>query len=338
MPGEVPQIVGLLLVPDFALMSYACVVEPLRAANLIAGRELFRWVHIATRQNTVTASCGATVPCDATIRDVEKLDLLLVCAGGEPATFNDNATFAWLRRLAVSGTRVGGVSGGPFILVKAGIMDGIQMTIHWRHALPLLEAHPNILLTRSLFIIDRNRLTCAGGTAALDMMHALIAERHGAELARNVSDWFLHTEIRSANGAQRASAAERYGVYNTSLIAAIELMERHAGRPLRRNEVAQRIGISTRQLDRLFATKLKRSFQNHYRDIRLERSRDLLHQSSARITEIAVACGFSSASHFTRVYRESYGATPSMDRNASKEPRGKGRRSITAPASKQIPI
>lgn len=308
-----PETVGVLLVPGFALMSYACVVEPLRAANLISGRELYRVLNIS-RNQTAIASGGAVVPCDVKFGDAKKLDLLLVCAGGDPSTFNDRTAFAWLRRLAVGGTRIGGVSGGPFILAKAGIMDGIQMTIHWQHAPAVLEAYPNILLTRSLFIIDRNRLTCAGGTAPLDMMHALIAERHGAELARKVSDWFLHTEIRPAKGAQRASLVERYGVHDARLIAALEIMERNPGEPLRRSETARRVGISIRQLDRLFAAKLKRSHQAHYRQIRLERSRELLHRSTATITEIAVACGFSSASHFVRVYRANYGITPSADR------------------------
>jgi transcriptional regulator GlxA family with amidase domain len=184
--AERPEVVGLLLVPGFALMSYACVVEPLRAANLLAGRELYRWVHISVRDPVATASCGATVPCAAKITDVGRLDLLLVCAGGDPAAFNDRTTFAALRRLAARSTRIGGVSGGPFILARAGVMDGAQMTIHWQHAPALVEAYPHILVTRSLFIVDRDRVTCAGGTAPLDMMHALIAERHGAELARKV--------------------------------------------------------------------------------------------------------------------------------------------------------
>jgi transcriptional regulator GlxA family with amidase domain len=308
------ETVGILLVPGFALMSYACVVEPLRAANLISGHELYRVVHIST-EPSVIASCGAEISCQTRIKDARKLDLLLVCAGGDPASFNDKGTFAWLRRLAAEGARIGGISGGPFILANAGIMDGVQMTIHWQHSRAILELHPNILLTRSLFIIDRNRLTCAGGTAPLDMMHALIAERHGAELARKVSDWFLHTEIRPATGAQRASLVERYGVHNKPLIGALELIERHIGHPpLERGEVARRVGISTRQLDRLFATHLKRSYQTHYRQVRLERSRELILRSSASIIQIAVACGFSSASHFTRAYRESYGLTPSADR------------------------
>jgi transcriptional regulator GlxA family with amidase domain len=314
---ERPHVVGVLLVPGFALMSYACVVEPLRAANLISGRELYRLVHIGAHR-TVTASCGAVVSCNAKVGAAEKLDLLLVCAGGDPAAFDDRATLAWLRRLAVGGTRIGGVSGGPFILAKAGILDGVQMTIHWQHAPAVLEAYPNILLNRSLFIIDRNRLTCAGGTAPLDMMHALIAERYGADLAREVSDWFLHTEIRPAQGAQRASLVERYHVHDKRLVAALELMERHPGAPLRRNDTARRVGLSTRQLDRLFADKLHCSYQNHYLRIRLERSRELLRQSPATITEIAVACGFSNASHFTRAYRANYGTTPSADRKSSK--------------------
>jgi len=312
--AKAPQVVGLLLVPDFALMSYASVVEPLRAANLISGTELYRWVHISTQHPAVNASSGALVPCPAKVGYAGRLDLLLVCAGGDPAAFDDSATFAWLRRLARRGVRIGGVSGGPFILAKAGIMNGIQMTIHWQHAQAVREAHPDVLLTRSLFIIDRNRLTCAGGTAPLDMMHALIAERHGADLARKVSDWFLHTEIRPPQGAQRASLVERYGVNDAQLIAALELMERHPGEPLRRGDIARRIGISTRQLDRLFATKLRLSCLGHYRRIRLERSRELLRHSTATITEIALACGFSSASHFTRTYREAYRTTPSADR------------------------
>ena len=299
-------------------MSYACVVEPLRAANLLSGHELYRVVHIST-ELSVTASCGATISCERRIKDVGKLDFLLVCAGGDPASFADKRTFAWLRRLAAEGARIGGISGGPLILANAGIMDGVQMTIHWQHAPAVLELHPNILLARSLFIIDRNRLTCAGGTAPLDMMHALIAERHGADLARKVSDWFLHTEIRPAKGAQRASLVERYSVHNKPLISALELIERHTGDPpLERSEVARRVGISTRQLDRLFATHLKRSYQTHYRQVRLERSRELLLRSSASIIQIAVACGFSSASHFTRVYRENYGLTPSADRQKRK--------------------
>lgn len=309
-----PQLVGLLLVPGFALMSYASVVEPLRAANLLAGKELYRWAHITPGPSVVPASCGATVPCTAKIGSRLKLDLLFVCAGGNPASFRDKQTLQWLRALAARGVRIGGVSGGPVILARAGIMDGYHMTVHWEHAPVVSESFPNVLLTRSIYIIDRTRLTCAGGTAPLDMMHALIAEAHGPELARRVSDWFMHTDIRPAETAQRSSLAERYGVHDPRLLTVLELMESHLGLPLRRSEVARRVGLSTRQLDRLFSDKLKQSFAIQYRELRLRRARDLLRQSTATITDIALGCGFSSSSHFCNAYRTMFGVTPARER------------------------
>lgn len=316
MPSE-PQRVGLLLVPGFALMSYACVVEPLRAANLLAGQQLYDWLHISTGSGSVMASCGAAVPCPARVGDRMKIDFLLVCAGGNPASFGDQPTLKWIRKLAGRGARIGGVSGGPLILAKAGIMDGHHMTVHWEHAPIVAESFPNIMLTRSLYIVDRNRLTCAGGTAPLDMMHALIAERHGAGLARRVSDWFLHTDIRPAQSSQRASLVERYSVHDARLVAALEIMESHLSEPLRRRETAKRIGLSARQLDRLFGEKLKATYALHYRRVRLARARELLRQSAISISEIAIACGFSSASHFGRAYRSAYGRTPATERRTS---------------------
>jgi len=309
-----PETVGFLLIPGFALMSYASAVEPLRAANLFAGRELYRWVHVAHAAPVVEASCGAAVPCAAKVGDQLDLDLLLVCAGGNPATFSHAGTFAWLRRLAQKGVALGGVSGGPFILARAGVMAGHTMTIHWEHAPALAESFPDLLLTRSLYIIDRNRLTCAGGVAPLDMMHALIAERHGSALATQVSDWFLHTEIRPAGGPQRSSLIERYGVHRRELVAALELMETNMSEPLDRAAVARRVGLSVRQLDRLFASEMGASFLEHYRRIRLERARELLRHSTLSVTEIGLATGFASASHFARSYRKSFGATPGSAR------------------------
>ena len=309
-----PEVVGFLLIPGFALMSYASAVEPLRAANLFAGRELYRWVHIAHASPVVASSSGATVPCPARVGDEIDLDLVLVCAGGNPAAFSHRATFAWLRRLARRGVALGGVSGGPFILARAGVMAGHNMTIHWEHAPALAESFPDLLLTRSLYIIDRKRLTCAGGVAPLDMMHALIAARHGSELATQVSDWFLHTDIRPAGGPQRSSLIERYGIHRRELVAALELMEATLSEPLDRASVARRVGLSTRQLDRLFAQGVGVSFLTHYRRIRLERARELLRHSALPVTEIAIATGFAGPSHFSRVYRAMFGQSPGAER------------------------
>jgi transcriptional regulator GlxA family with amidase domain len=308
------QTIGFLLIPGFALMSYASAIEPLRAANLFAGRSLYRWVHIAHKDETVLSSSGATVSCTARVGDDLDLDLLLVCAGGNPARFTHRPTLAWLRRLAQRGLRIGGVSGGPFILARAGLMAGHRMTIHWEHAPAFAEEFPDLLLTRARYVIDRNRVTCAGGVAPLDLMHALIAEKHGAELATRTSDWFLHTEVHPGGGPQRASLADRYRINRRDLIAALELMQNNLGNPLDRAAVAKSIGLSTRQLDRLFARHLRKSFADHYRAIRIEAAGELLRHSALTITEIAIACGFANASHFSTSFKAETGSSPSDER------------------------
>jgi len=308
------QTIGFLLIPGFALMSYASAIEPLRAANQLAKQNLFDWVHITPDGQLATATCGATIPNTVKIGNQPKLDILFVCAGGDPASFEDIATFAWLRKLAKHGIRLGGISGGPFILAHAGVMNGRHMTIHWEHAPILAEAYPDLLLTRSLYIFDRDRVTCAGGIASLDMMHALITERCGTDFATQVSDWLLHNEIRPASGPQRSSLTERYGVHRRELITALELMEHNISEPLDRRSVAAHVNLSTRQLDRLFSQQLGKGFSVHYKSIRLQRAHDLLRSSPLTITEIAFACGFSSASHFSRTYQSTFGQNPSSAR------------------------
>lgn len=309
-----PQKVGFLLIPGFALMSYAAAIEPLRAANLLSGRRLYEWCHISPKGEAARASTGALVPCDLAAGDEAALDLLIVCAGGEPAAFDDARTLAWIRRHAAHGTVIGGVSGGPVVLAKAGVAAGRRMTVHWEHAEALKAAYPDILLGRALYVIDRDRVTCAGGVAPLDLMHALIAERHGAVFARQVSDWFLHTDIRPASGPQRGSLAERYGVRDRHVIAALELMENHIADPLEGAQLAQAVGLSLRQLERLFRERLARTPMQLYRAIRLDRARSLIRQSSLSLSEVALACGFSSNSHLSREYRKHFATTPAADR------------------------
>ncbi len=309
-----PYRVGFLLIPGFALMSYASAIEPLRAANLLSAKPLFDWTHISADSKPVNASSGAAIPCDGGLYPTPDLDLLLVCAGGNPAAFADSRVFAMLRRLDARGTSIGGVSGGPYILARARLMKDRHMTIHWEHAAALAEEFPDLMLSRALYIVDRDRLTCAGGVAPLDMMHALIAERHGNSFATQVSDWFLHTDIRPAGGPQRASLTERYGIHRPELVAALEFMEHNLGRPQSRAVVAARVGLSTRQLDRLFAGQLGTSFNSHYRTIRLERARDLIRQTTLSITEIALACGFANPGHFSRSYSVHFGSTPRQER------------------------
>jgi transcriptional regulator GlxA family with amidase domain len=308
--------VAFLLIPGFALMSYAAAVEPLRAANVLSGRELYRWIHVAPQPGPVAASNGVAIVPDHSIHDAFEADLILVCAAGNPATFHDRATLAWLRKVGRRDTPVGGVSGGAYLLALAGLLDGYRCTIHWEHGPAFQERFPDLDVTASLFEIDRNRLTCSGGIASLDMMHALITRHHGFSLAAKVSDWFLHTQIRHSADAQRMELRRRLGVGDRRLLATIQLMESHIEDPLQRDQLARLAGLSPRQLERLFERHLGCTLRGHYVALRLERARSLLLETALPLTQVAMATGFASLSHFSRSYKAAHGRPPSIERAA----------------------
>lgn len=311
--GSIPAIrsIGFLLVPGFALISYAAVVEPLRAANQLAGRTLYRWWHAAPGDAPAIASSGTAVSPDFTLgSDVGQLDLLLVCAGGNPTTFRDRSTFAWLRKLARQGVIIGGVSGGPFVMAKAGLLARRRCTVHWDYMPAFQESFPDVELTRSLFEIDGDRITCSGGVAGLDLMVALITRDHGYELGAAVSDWFLHTQVREGEGPQRMDLRFRLGVADEKLLTALKAMEVNLEAPLSRQDLASLAGVSLRQLERSFRGQLGRGVHEHYLALRLGRSRQLLRETSLSIVEIALASGFSSASQFSRAFRRAFDFPP----------------------------
>ncbi|HEX5460165.1 MAG TPA: GlxA family transcriptional regulator [Steroidobacteraceae bacterium] len=302
---------GFLLIPEFALLSYAAAVEPLRAANRLAGRPLYRWWHATPADKPAIASNGAAVLPDFKFgADFGALDLMLVCAGGNPATFNDRRTFAWLRKLAQRGVALGGISGGPFILAKAGLLHGRRCTIHWEHAPALREAYADIQLTGSLFELDGDRITCSGGIAGLDMMVALITRDHGYQLGAAVSDWFLHTQVREGATPQRMDIRYRLGVADEKLLKVLNVMESNLEMPLPREQLAELAGVSLRRLERAFRNQLGRGIHEYYLALRLRLSQQLLGETSLSIMEVALAAGFASASQFARAFRKVYGVSP----------------------------
>lgn len=313
-PGDRPYEIGFILVPGFALMSFASACEPFRAANYLAGRALYRLRYFAETEGSVASSSGAEIPCEELPRERGHLQTVFVCAGGEPTGWNSPAIHAALRRMARFGVRIGGISGGPYLMAAAGLLADRAFTVHWEYAGATVEAFPDVCLTSARYVADADRLTCGGGVAPLDMAYTLIAERMGAAFARRVSDWFLHTAVGAADDPQRASTAERYEVHHPALLAVIETMEKTVEAPLGRRAMARLASVSERHLDRLFLDKRGLSFSAQYRAIRLAHSRRLLRQSPLRIGEIATACGFSSAAHFSRIYKSHFGCSPSSER------------------------
>lgn len=309
--------IGFLLLPGFSLMSYASAVEPLRSASRLACAPLYRWHLFSPDCGTVQASNGLTVVPEARLEDAPPLDAFIVCAGLGVAEFHDARTFAALRRLARLGVDMGGISTGSLVLARAGLLAGYRCTIHWENLESFREEFPDLEVTGALYEIDRSRFTCAGGIAALDLMHELISRDQGRELSGAVSEQFAHTHVRLPDEPQRMGLRERLGVTNEKLLTVLRRMEDNLEEPLRRDELAAEVGISVRQLERLFCAYLGRTPGHHYLDLRLRRARLLLHQTSLPIVDVAVASGFVSASHFARAYREHFGHSPSFERPSS---------------------
>jgi transcriptional regulator GlxA family with amidase domain len=292
-------------------MSYASTIEPLRAANQISGKPLYRWWHAAPGDQPAIASCGVAVVPDFKLEsEVGLPDLLLVCAGANPATFHDRRIFAWLRKLALRGIPIGGISGGPVVIAKAGLLGGRRCTVHWEHMPAFQETFPNVALTRALFELDGDRITCSGGVAGLDMMVTLIARDHGHALGAAVSDWFVHTHVREGVGPQRMDLRFRFGTANENLLAVLKAMEANLEAPLSRKQLADLSAVSVTQIERLFRSLLGHGMHEHYLALRLGRSRQLLRETPLPILEIALATGFHSATYFSQAFRRAFGVTP----------------------------
>ena len=313
-PRELPLRIGLILIPNFSMIAFTAAVEPLRLANRASGRRLYEWHVYSTDGRPVTASNGISLTPEGNLEAANDLPVVIVCSGVDVQTFTDKAAFSWLRRMARRGADVGALCTGSQILARAGLLDGYRCTIHWENLASFAEDFPEIDVTSELFEIDRNRFTCAGGTAAIDMMLNVIARQHGHELAASVADQFMHERIRDQHDHQRTSLPARLGVRHPKLLSVIAVMEKNLEEPLNRIDLARDAGLSTRQLERLFRKYLNRSPARYYLELRLDKARLLLVQTNMSIIDVALACGFVSASHFSKCYRDFYGRTPRKER------------------------
>lgn len=308
---------GFYLVPQFPMLAFASAIEPLRSANRLRGERLFDWRLYSRDGTPVRASNGVDIAVHARIDDDTSVDLLLVCAGTENAGAGDGTLAKWLRSLARGGTAIGSISLGAYALARSGLLDGRRCALHWESLASFAEQFPRIRTTSDIFVVDGNRRTCSGGTAALDMMLHLITERDGRALANDVSEQFIHPRIRETRDPQRMTLQTRIGVANDKLIAAIAMMEAAGDEPRAVHDIAADVELSPRQLERLFGKYVRDTPSRYYLKLRLERARAMLLQTTKPILDVAVACGFASASHFSRCFRTVYGERPSDARAAT---------------------
>jgi transcriptional regulator GlxA family with amidase domain len=313
-PNDQPTRLGFLLLPHFSLMAFSAACEPLRAANQLSGRPLYDWALISSDGEPVVSSSGLISLVHHAVADAPKVDLVVVCASFTPRLVATPPVLAWLRRLASHGGYLAGIDTGSEVLAAAGLLDGHRATVHWEHLEAFTTDFPDVEATQDLYVVDRRRFSAAGGTACLDLMLHLVRGQHGPELAASVADWFIYSRIRPAGEAQRMPLHDRLAAGNPRLLKAVSLMEAAIEEPIPATELARRVGISTRELERLFQRWLKSTPSAYYRRMRLERARALLRQSEISITEVAFACGFGSIASFSRSYKACYGHAPSAGR------------------------
>jgi AraC family carnitine catabolism transcriptional activator len=308
--------IGFLLLPEFPLYALIPAMEALRVANQNAGRRLFRIVLVSTDGAPVRAGNGMTLAVETSVRDAGFVPTLFVVAGNRPTQPLTRGLLAWLRRLARHGALLGGIDTGSFALAAAGLLDQHRATVHWEAVEMFRELHPEVELVEQLFVVDRSRLTCAGGIAALDLMLHLIATKHGQALAQLVADGFVHGRIRHGEEPQRTRAEEAFARIDPRLAEVVRLMEASLESPLSPRSLAQAAGISVRQLERLVRERFQDSPRGLQLKLRLQAARNHLFYGDLPIQEIAQATGFSSPSVFCRTFKARFGIAPRAFRRA----------------------
>lgn len=314
--------VGFYLANHFGMLPFIAALEPLRIANRFARKPLYQWSVVTSDGGEVIASNGMPQSSDCSVADViaKKVGFSMIFVSGpfKPDEFDDDAALLWLRQQGERGILIGGIETGSHILARAGLLAGRQCTTHWENQAQLSD-HSGLQVSSDVFEVDGNRLTCSGGAASLDMMLYLIEQQHNHELATSVADCLIHPHIRNGGEPQRMNLQARTGVFHPELLECIALMESNIEQPLTPNELADLIGVSQRQLERLFQRYLRSTPARYYLALRLESARQMIEKSSLKIIDVALACGFKSAGHFSRRYSSNFGNTPRQTRKTVRE-------------------
>jgi len=312
-PGSTVHI-GFYLVPNFSLIAFSCAIEPLRMANQLSGHELYKWTLLSSDGEAVLSSNGLSFSVDLAAENRERFDAVFVCSGLNVHHIDDERGFTFFRKHDKAGTVLGAICTGTYLLAKADLLNEHRCTIHWENLASTREQFPQLIVSPELFEIDNNRYTCAGGTAPLDMMLSEIRRQHGVDLASRISEQFMCERIRDQNDRQRVPLTQRIGASQPKLAEAVSLMEANIEEPMTLDELSHHVGLSRRQLERLFQRYLQCVPTRYYLELRLERARQLLLQTSMPIVDIALACGFISAPHFSKCYRDTFSIPPRDER------------------------
>jgi transcriptional regulator GlxA family with amidase domain len=311
-----PRRFVFVLMEHFTLLSFSSALDALRIANRMSGKKLYDWTFIGENEEFVSCSAGTQFKLDTTLIELHRDDTILLCGGTTIQESTTKKLIGWLRREARRGLIIGGLCTAAYPMAKAGLLDEKKATIHWENQDSFAEEFLEVELTKTVFVCDGNRYTTAGGTSSIDLLLKIIADDHGEDLANAVADQMIYSSIRTDQDTQRLSVPTRIGVRHPKLSKVIQMMEINIEEPMSPSILAKDVGMSTRQLERLFRRYLDRSPKRYYMELRLQKARNLLMQTDMSVINVALACGFASPSHFSKCYRAHYDTTPYRERGS----------------------
>lgn len=305
---------AFLTLSNYSLIAVSNAIEPLRMANRIAGQNAYDWSIFSMDGRPVKSSSGLEINPTLPLDKLGSPDILFVCGGVNVREAVSPLLMSTLRRIAERHVALGSLCTGGYALARAGLLDNLQATIHWENLSALREEFPRVRISDQLFTIDKDRYTCSGGTAPLDLMLNLIRITLGARTAQLVSEQFMMERVRSDKDRQYIPLRAQVGPSHRSLIKVAQLMEQNIEKPLSLDVIATTTGLSRRQIERLFKRHLNCVPKRYYLEMRLRRARELLLQTAMPIMDITTACGFQSPPHFSKCYRNQFGHPPSAER------------------------
>lgn len=317
---DAPKAYAFVLIPGYSTLGLSCALDALSLANRHpSGHTFYSWRLLSETGAPVRAYNGVTIEVNEALPELHRDETLVVCAGENVSEGSTKKLLNWLRRETRRGMDFGALSSATYTLALAGLINGKRVTTHWEYKSALTEMLPDVIIEDTIFSVDGRVFTTAGGAASMDLMLDRIKADYGMELATWVADQMVYTNPRLQDHSQRMTKVTKTEVRNSKLAMAMQIMENNIEDPLTPDEIAQVVKISTRQLERLFSKYVGSSPKRYYLHLRLEKARDLLRQTELSVTDICVACGFKSLSHFSKSYRGAYGISPGLEARGSKQ-------------------
>lgn len=300
---------AFLTLPNFTLLAFSALIDPLRIANQLTQRPLYNWRVVSIDGGPTRSSAGIRIDADQGLEPLARDTTAVVCSGTDATSAADRRVLQWLRDHARHGGGIGAVCTGAYTLARAGLLGEDPTTVHWENQAAFRELF-DVEPLEQLYVIGRRHFSCAGGEAAIDLMLALIERDHGRHLARAVAEMCLHSAPRGPTDRQTQLFPSATVRRNPGVLRVISAMKENIATPVDQAELARIFGTGQRQLERCFKTCMGESPKSYYVGLRLQRARDLLRSTTMTVLEVAVETGFSSRGSFSKAFKRRFGISP----------------------------